>query len=799
MSCFTNRNVGESPMEKRNRDMSNAVAIIGMAGRFPGAASLQEFWRNTKKKHTSFETLNEAELIENGVHRSLLQHRDYVKAGSFIQEDIRSFDASFFDISEQRASFMDPQQRLFLECAWEALERAGYRTQESDLRIGVFGGSALNSYLCNNISHNQELGQAVNHYDIELGNNKDHITTLVAYTLNLTGPAITVQSCCSTSLLAVHVAAQSMLNGECDLALAGGVALRIPQRTGYLYRAGGILSKSGRCRPFDAHADGTVFGSGAGIVLLKSFDDAIEDNDTIHAVILGSAVNNDGSRKAGYVAPSLTGQSIVIREALENAGVHPTEIGYIETHGTGTRLGDPIEFNALRRAYGETESEHPYCALGTVNANVGHLDVASGVVGLINVAHVLSEKTVPGLAGFEEVNPSIDVEHGPFYFPKETHPLQTSRDCAAISSFGVGGTNVHMILCAPPPHKMSKEWVSVPLVPLSAKTAEALAKMKRNLKEHLLRNPDLPLSDIAYTLQIGRNTFSHKECLYSESTKDLIEQLDSDERSGQGNHATAATVICVLSELSKGTRTQIGRRFRFVKDTFDRLIRAYAEVPELQCVAVEDGNHETFASVVFNAVLFKFFEALGVPVELVILEGANEKLLAFDVADPRQAKELYSELRQCPTSITCPAPWNRRATVFACPVYLAGRDLLFDPSASTAARSNIPLDELFARTVQDGRCALVMDFQDSGNPTLRARLGASSLHHHGLFSEVLGTGGLEEKLGRFFAHVFRCGAPLHFDVLNGAALGSRIPLPTYPFQKKVYWIHPSEAGPLRPA
>ncbi|MCP3969806.1 MAG: aminotransferase class III-fold pyridoxal phosphate-dependent enzyme [Rhodobacteraceae bacterium] len=413
----------------------------------PGGDTPGEFWRSVLEKRAAFEILDPRELGDR-VPGDLLAHRDYVPAGAFLSGDIGLFDPRFFGLDDRRARFMDPQQRLFLECCWEALEQAGQPGKRQNARVGVFGGTSANAYLVQNLLGNPEVAHTFTEDDLELGGNKDHATLTAAYCLGLTGPAVTVQSCCSTSLLAVHLAIQSLMSGECDVALAGAVSLRLPARVGYLWKDGSILSRQGVCRPFDARADGTVFGSGGGVVALKHYADALKDGDPIHAVILGSAVNNDGARKAGYVAPSMQGQAEVIADALDIAGVAPGDLGYIEAHGTGTAIGDAVEFRALQSVFGAAKDTE--IALGTAKASVGHLDVASGVVGLINAIHVVNTGLVPGLTGFESPGTGIDLTSGPFRIRTRTTQLPVHRRIAGVSSFGVGGTNVHAVLAAVP-------------------------------------------------------------------------------------------------------------------------------------------------------------------------------------------------------------------------------------------------------------------------------------------------------------------------------------------------------------
>ena len=369
----------------------DGIAIVGMAGRFPGARNIDEFWLNLRNGVEAISSFTEEELRSAGVDSALLNDPSYVRANATI-EDTELFDASFFSINHREAEIMDPQHRVFLECAWEALENAGYHADSYQGRIGVYAGHGVPTYLLSNLYSNRRSLWALSGSQTFIGNDKDHLSTRVSYKLNLHGPSLSVQSACSTSLVAVHVACQSLLNGECSMALAGGITIWVPHKVGYKYDEGGILSPDGHCRAFDAAAKGTVNGSGVGIVILKRLADALAEGDTIHAVIKGSAINNDGSQKAGYTAPSIEGQAAVISEAMHMAGVDASTITYVETHGTGTVMGDPIEVAALTQAFRAGTQAKQFCAIGSVKTGIGHLDTAAGVAGLIKTVLALKNK-----------------------------------------------------------------------------------------------------------------------------------------------------------------------------------------------------------------------------------------------------------------------------------------------------------------------------------------------------------------------------------------------------------------------
>ncbi|MBV9789425.1 MAG: acyltransferase domain-containing protein [Chloroflexi bacterium] len=503
------------------------IAIIGMTGRFPGAPSLEDYWQNLRDGVESVRFLDDAELLARGVDPALLRDPDYVKASAQI-DDIESFDAAFFGLSHREAEITDPQQRIFLECAWSALEHAGYNPETYDGGIGVFGGATLNTYLLLNLASNQRLIDSLDPVAIDIGNAGDYLTTRISYKLNLKGPSHTIQSACSTSLVAIHVACQSLLNDECDLALAGGVSINVQQRNGYRFMEGGIASPDGHCRPFDASAQGTIFGSGVGVVVLKRLEDALADGDTIHAVIKGSAINNDGSLKVGYTAPSVDGQAQVVTEALGYADVDPATISYIEAHGTGTALGDPIEIQALTKAFRASTDASGFCAVGSVKSNIGHLGAAAGVASLIKATLALKHRQLPPSLNFERPSPDIDFASSPFYVNAKLKDWTWRNGArrAGVSSFGVGGTNAHVILeeaPTPEPTDPARPWQ---LLTLSAKSSAALDTMTAALAEQLKRNPDLNLADVAYTLHIGRQHFNHRRVVVCRDREDAIDALD---------------------------------------------------------------------------------------------------------------------------------------------------------------------------------------------------------------------------------------------------------------------------------
>jgi phthiocerol/phenolphthiocerol synthesis type-I polyketide synthase E len=502
------------------------VAIIGMAGRFPGARTVDEFWRNLRDGIESIRPFTTEELEASGFDEKTRGDPCFVNAGAIVA-DADSFDASFFGISVREAEIMDPQHRMFLETAWQALEDAGYDPENFRGLIGIFGGVAPNTYFQNNLVTRADLLHTLGRYSVMLGSERDYAVTRVSFKLNLTGPSLSVNTACSTSGVVIHLACQSLLSGECDMALAGGARIAVPLTAGYLYEEGGIQSPDGHCRAFDADAHGTVVGNGVGMVVLKRLTDAIHAGDCIHAVIRGTAINNDGSQKIGFTAPSIQGQASVIEDALGIAEVSPESINYVEAHGTGTSLGDPIEIAALTRAYRHWTNRKGYCAVGSAKTNIGHLDAGAGVAGVIKTVLALENRLIPPSLNFQRPNPQIDFENSPFYVSTKLSawPANVTPRRAGVSSFGLGGTNAHIILEEAPETESSGPSRPHQLLLLSAKSDAALKCATQRLVEHLKQHASINLADVAYTLQIGRRAFNHRRMVVCQDSKDALAAL----------------------------------------------------------------------------------------------------------------------------------------------------------------------------------------------------------------------------------------------------------------------------------
>lgn len=503
------------------------IAIIGMSCRFPGAKSIDEFWQILRDGVETTSFLSDKELERTNIDLAAQDHSNYVKASPIV-EDVDLFDATFFGYTPKEAEIMDPQHRLFLECAWEAFEHAGYDAEAFQGAIGVYCGARTNTYLFNLFS-NREAIRGLNAFEIGIGNDLAFLSARIAYKMNLRGPAYSIHTACSTGLVAVHLACQSLLLSECQMALAGGIAINVPQKVGYLYQPGSILSPDGHCRAFDAKAAGTVFGSGVGIVLLKRFEDAVQDGDEIHAIIKGSATNNDGYSKASFTAPSIEGQTSVILEAMATADVNAASISYIEAHGTGTHLGDPIEIHALTKAFRYHTDRNGFCAIGSAKTNFGHLDAAAGMAGLIKTVLAFKYKMLPPNLHFSEPNPNIDFTNSPFYVNTTLSEWTVEQGMrrAGISSFGIGGTNVHIILEESPSVESGKSIKPWQLLLLSAKTNSALNTATSTLAHYLKTHPELNLPDVAYTLHIGRKAFEHRRIILCQNVHDATHALES--------------------------------------------------------------------------------------------------------------------------------------------------------------------------------------------------------------------------------------------------------------------------------
>ncbi|MEV4112086.1 SDR family NAD(P)-dependent oxidoreductase [Nonomuraea sp. NPDC049695] len=579
------------------------IAVIARAGRFPGARDVESFWANLRDGVESFVQISDEELQVSNVDPRLLTHPDYVKVRPVL-DDIKGFDAGFFGYSPREAEIADPQQRLFLEVVWEALEQAGYGRADNRGRVGVWAGMNISMYMIDRFGDIEVLA-AMDPYEVITGNEKDALATMVAYRLDLTGPAVSVQTFCSTSAAAVHMACQSLRKGECEMAVAGGVCVRVPDRVGHLYVEGGQVCPDGHVRTFDEQARGAIFGDGAGVVILKPLRNALADRDTIFAIIRGSAMNNDGASKFSYAAPSIIGQAAAVSEALADAEVSPRDVSYVEAHGTATELGDPIEVAALTRAFksaelarsGEELRDRQYCAIGSVKTNIGHLDRAASVAGLIKVVEAFRHELIPESLHYHIPNPEIDFVRSPFYVAGRPvpWPAQPGRPrLAGLNGLGMGGTNVHIVLQeAPPPRERPESPRTWHVLPLSARSETAADQYRHLLGDHLAGTVGQLCADVAYTLQEGRALFAHRRACVTATTEAAATVL----KGGAHPEATLMTrhdpsrgrrVAFVFAGVGEHYAGMVGRLYEtepVFRRHLDHVLREFARHSDLDLLA----------------------------------------------------------------------------------------------------------------------------------------------------------------------------------------------------------------------
>ncbi len=585
-------------------DRVNGVAIVGMVGRFPGAETVDQLWRNLCEGIEST-TFFSDDAIDPSVDETLLRDPNYVKAKGIIQE-AETFDAAFFGIQPREAELMDPQARVFLELAYEAIENAGYTPESFPGMIGLYAGSGQNTYFANHLCGRPEIIDRLGEFLTMLANEKDFLTSRISYKLNLTGPSISINTACSTSLVAVGQAFQGLISYQCDMALAGGISITTPQNTGYLSQEGGMLSKDGRCRPFDAEAQGTMFNNGAGIVVLKRLEDALTDGDQIYAVIRGVGINNDGAEKVSFTAPSVNGQADAIAMAQAYADFHPETISYIEAHGTATPLGDPIEIEALTQAFRTQTTAQQFCAIGSLKSNIGHVVAAAGVAGLMKTALALKHQKIPPSLNFKAPNPEIDFANSPFYVNTQLTEWaagSTPRR-AGVSSFGVGGTNAHIVLEEAPPLEPSGASRPRQLLLLSAKTSSALENATVALKQALQQSAP-NLADVAYTLQRGRKAFNHRRLAVCGDTAEAIQVLGSLEPTRSATRYTEirdpAIVFMFPGQGSQYVNMGLSLYrdesvFREAVDLCAEILNPLLEIDLRQIMYPAEGDHETAAA-----------------------------------------------------------------------------------------------------------------------------------------------------------------------------------------------------------
>jgi acyl transferase domain-containing protein len=781
---------------KAKQDDDRRIAIIGMAGRFPGAADVATFWSNLCGGVESVRFFSEQELVEAGVSPELIRDPAYVPARPVL-EDVAGFDAGFFGLSPRMAALTDPQQRLFLEVCWEALEQSGYCVPEHRGRVGVYGGANISTYLLG-LNEQVMADDDISAYEIIMGNDKDALTTTVSYLFDLYGPSVAVQTFCSTSLVAAHLAVQSLRAGECEMAMAGGVSIRVPDRIGHVFTPGGQESPDGHVRAFDAQARGSMFGDGAAVVVLKRLSDALRDGDHVWGVIRGSAMNNDGALKAGYTAPSVVGQSRVIADAMADAGVRAEDVGYIEAHGTGTVLGDPIEVAALTRAFGPTETRQ-YCPIGSVKPNVGHLDRAAGATGLIKTALALREQVIPPTLHYTAPNPEIDFANSPFYVNARLTPWPAPEGrarIAGLNSLGMGGTNVHVVLEEPPARPAPRAGDPVSsrryhVLPVSGGTETAADEACGRLATHLREQPATRLSDVAFTLQVGRKTLEHRRAVVAANTAEAAAILGG----APGTRALVARVEAArgrptafhfgsCDSASLGNLSELYRREPVFRAALDDAIAALDDV-------LADGPASLLREALRKAdirALLTGFAAASAP------DPAVERVLRT-VVDLAFAATL--------------AEWGVRPTT----VSGAGTGLI----AADHLRGRLTTHEALALAVRlaSGEPPELDDppVAPAADPDAVTVLFGAAPAERGLLTAVVLAGPGDPRpsdavLTACLADLWLAGADVDWHAYHGRPLGQapadpaapgRIPLPTYPFQRQRYWIDRQVPTPVAAA
>jgi len=666
------------------------IAVVGMAGRFPGADNIATLWKNLLNGEESIRFFDRSEL-DPSLLQSETTSPDYVPARGVLS-DADCFDAAFFGISAREAELMDPQNRVFLETAWHALESAGYYPESFDGLISVYAGMANNTYYATSVLPRPDLVSRLGEFQTMLANEKDFLATRVAHKLNLTGPAISLYTGCSTSLVAITNAFHSLMSFQSDMAIAGGVCITCPQQSGYVHKEDGIESIDGHCRPFSASASGTVFSNGVGIVVLKRLEDALADRDHIHAVIVGAALNNDGAAKVSFAAPSMQGQADVISMAQAQADIDPASIGYVEAHGTATQLGDPIEFEGLKKAFQYPQCGKQYCALGSVKSNFGHLLAAAGVTGFIKAALAVENGKIPPTLHFNKPNPNIDIDNSPFHINTTAidWPQNDAPRRAAVSSFGIGGTNAHVVIEQAPLDKRETTTARSQLFLLSTRTEGGLNRARNNLAGHVLEN-EVNLADAAFTLQVGRRAFPYRMATVASSVSELREQLISEKPASPGIEKCAEEdpdIVFILP--GHGTHyakmgSGLYRYSAVYKKTVDHcaeILQQHTGFDIREILYAQDGNLETMQkpSIAQSAIfiteyaLVKLLKSFGITPKTLIGHSLGE-WVAATIAEVVSLEDALMSL--------------------------AKRTVMFDQARSGAMLAvRLPIDELKAHLVE---------------------------------------------------------------------------------------------------
>lgn len=764
------------------------IAVVGLAGTFPEAPNVQAFWENVSQGKESVTFFTDEELKAAGVDEKLLKRSDYVKAKPYLKH-ASSFDADFFGYSPREASIMDPQIRLMHECTWHALEDAGYEPEQYEGLIGLYAGASSNlSWMgqhMSSLAKNEDVFQIMHLND-------PSFASRIAYKLNLKGPSVSVQTACSTSLVAIHMACQGLIGGECDLALAGGVTLHQPQITGYQYQEGMIYSPDGHCRPFDEKAKGTVFGEGAGVVALKRLKDAIEDGDFIYAVVKGSATNNDGSNKVGYTAPSVSGQASVIESALEMAETEPETISYIEAHGTGTPVGDPIEIEALTRAF--QTNQQGYCRIGSVKANIGHLDAASGVAGFIKTVMMLHHRQFAPMPHFDKPNHRISFDQTPFYVGTDKEEWKTSHlpRRAGVSAFGIGGANAHVILEEALPRKANSKASSKELIVLSARSTHDLKNMTKNLKDYVSSHPDLSLGEAAYTLQSGRKAFKYRKAFVCSTREELLEELQvlDEETAGRKSLLYKRISMKLTGYHESGLREYIklyekDPSFKIEVDRIISLVQTAVPIKKDELFHPEQSSQSEVAMLIMTAAFANMLRTLGIEPDGWIGEGSGvwTALYAAGGLELNDAASIVYHLHDSETVNQRLASLPQRTLKQSVYLQQTGEELTtFDPSS---AKGLLNMNQPVKSPIMEQESpALMIDL--SMKQGIVVEKGAEETTEP-LDGDMLQIAGVLWEMGVGLA------LPLT-DEKNR----QRIPLPGYPFQKTDFSAQTNTTAAIEP-
>jgi acyl transferase domain-containing protein len=750
------------------------IAIVGMACRFPGANTADDFWRNLRDGRETATFFTDEELRAAGVEAALLGNPRYVKAGQILA-DAELFDAQLFNIPAEDAEILDPQQRHFLECALEALENAGYNPGAFPGLIGVYAGAGMNTYILQNLCERYRASSPLDRYRLMLANDKDYLATRASYKLNLRGPSVSINTACSTSLVAVHFACLGLLRGDCDMALAGAVHIACPPKQGYLFQEGLIFSPDGHCRAFDAKARGTIIGSGVGIVVLKRLQEAIADGDWIYAVIKGSAVNNDGAAKAGYTAPSEDGQAAVIAAAQAAAGCNADTISYVEAHGTGTPTGDPVELAGLRQVF--SSSRESSCALGSVKTNIGHLDAAAGMAGLIKTSLMLQHKQLVPSLHFEAPHPEVDFANGPFRVSTKLEDWMAgpTRRRAGVSSFGIGGTNAHVVLEEAPEREPAAATGAPQLLVISARSAQALEKATANLARHLNAHPELDLADVAYTLAVGRRAYAYRRALVCRTLREaaLTLALVDDDRvaTGQGESDDLDVAFVFAGQVGKrgAAGAQLYRELPLFRDAVDRCLAACGWAGAVDAASLLEAGG-AIGTVVAQYALSDLWMSWGVKPAGLVAVGPGELVAAC------RAGVLQVE---------------RALAVAKC--HDAGEPIpeLALPAPQVALLSNSTGHWMKTHvTIRPGQWTE----PHKTPPDLSAHAVRALAASRRVPLEIRLSDGLEALLHEV-SRVWIRGAAIDWRAFFAGDRRRRVPLPTYPFDHKRYWVEPERPAP----